>query len=77
MKWLDHLPWSGLIIAALLLGTAPFGAQPHLFEKVGMLMSGTLSKPIDIFDLLMHGAPVILMVVKGIYELQKKSKREE
>jgi hypothetical protein len=77
MKWLDHLPWSGLIIAALLLGSAPFGAQPHLFEKIGMLLEGTLVKPLDIFDLLMHATPILLILLKGIYELQKKQGNQE
>jgi hypothetical protein len=29
-----------------------------------MLIDGTLSRPIDIFDLLMHSTPVILLVLK-------------
>ena len=29
-----------------------------------MLSAGTLSKPIDIFDLLMHGTPVTLLLIK-------------
>ncbi len=31
-----------------------------------MLMDGTLSRPIDIFDLLMHSTPAILLVLKLI-----------
>lgn len=29
-----------------------------------MLAAGTLSRPIDIFDLLMHGSPLILVGIK-------------
>ncbi len=29
-----------------------------------MLSAGTLVRPIDIFDLLMHATPVVLLVVK-------------
>lgn len=65
MNWLDRLPWSTLIIAALLLGLAPFVPEPHVWEKLKMLAAGALQRPIDIFDLLMHGAPVLLLLAKG------------
>lgn len=64
MKLLDKIPLPLLLIVALALGLAPFVPQPHLWEKLNMLMDGTLSRPIDIFDLLMHSAPVILLVLK-------------
>lgn len=49
-----------LVVACLTLGLAPF-APPHLFEKIGMLARGELVRPIDIFDLFMHGAPWLLL----------------
>ena len=64
MKWIDKLPLTALVIVALTLGLAPFSPQPHIVEKLGMLFDGTLSRPIDIFDLLLHGAPWILLVLK-------------
>ena len=64
MAWLDNIPLGPLAIIAVVLGLAPFYPQPHLFEKLGMLFSGTLTRPIDIFDLLMHGTPVVLLVLK-------------
>lgn len=64
MAWLDSLPLTTLIILALLLGLAPFVPEPHLFEKIRMLMAGSLVKPLDIFDLLMHATPVALLVLK-------------
>ena len=51
MSWLDRLPYSMLIAFAVILGLAPFTPQPHLWEKLTMLFSGTLTRPIDIFDL--------------------------
>ncbi len=66
MNWLDKLPWSTLIMAALLLGLAPFTPEPHLLEKLKMLAAGELKRPIDIFDLLMHGAPLLLLLAKGV-----------
>lgn len=66
MKWIDKIPLGTLIIIALALGLAPFSPEPHLWQKLKMLFTGTLSKPIDIFDLLMHGTPVVLLIIKGI-----------
>ncbi len=65
MPWLDRLPWFPLIAAALLLGLAPFVPEPHLWEKLRMLSEGRLQRPIDIFDLLLHGAPVVLLALKA------------
>ena len=64
MKWIDKLPLTALIIVALTLGLAPFSPQPHIVEKLGMLFDGSLTRPIDIFDLLLHGAPWILLALK-------------
>jgi len=65
MNWLRTIPWPLLIVAALLLGLAPFAPQPHLVEKLGMLAAGNLSRPLDIFDLFLHGAPVVLLMLKA------------
>ncbi len=64
MQWIDKLPWDLLIIGSLTLGLAPFVPEPHLFEKLRMLFQGTLIRPIDIFDLLMHGALPFLLLLK-------------
>ncbi|MBT5231483.1 MAG: hypothetical protein HOM11_14545 [Methylococcales bacterium] len=75
MDWinslLDSIPWVPLLIIALFLGIAPLGAEPHLVEKLRMLAQGTLVKPIDIFDLLMHSTPIIVVILKGIRQLQQ------
>ncbi|MBV2092793.1 MAG: RND transporter [Candidatus Thiodiazotropha sp. (ex Ctena orbiculata)] len=65
-NWLDRIPMHMVVLPALLLGLAPFVPEPHLWEKLKMLMAGTLHRPIDIFDLLLHGIPVILLVIKVI-----------
>ena len=56
--------FASLGVAALTLGLAPFVPEPHIWEKLKMLANGELHRPIDIFDLLMHGAPVVLLLVK-------------
>ena len=66
MKWLDQLGWPTVILFALLLGLAPFRPEPHVVEKLRMLFDGTLHRPIDIFDLFLHGAPWVVLVIKGV-----------
>ena len=63
MTWLDKTPLSLFVLFALLLGLAPFLPEPHLWEKLKMLASGTLSRPIDIFDLVLHAAPWLLLAL--------------
>lgn len=70
MTWMDKLDWPILIIIALSLGLAPFSPEPHIVEKLTMLATGTLVKPIDIFDLLLHGSPWVLVILKGIRTFQ-------
>jgi hypothetical protein len=55
-----------LVIAALLLGLAPFSPEPHVWEKLKMLASGTLVRPVDIFDLVLHASPWVLLALKLI-----------
>ena len=61
---LDQLPWNIVIIACLTLGLAPFVPEPHIWEKLKMLGAGTLVRPLDIFDLLMHAAPFLVALAK-------------
>ena len=64
MKWIDNLSIAPLVAIAVLMAVLPFNATPHLLEKLGMLFDGTLSRPIDIFDLFMHGAPSVLLMIR-------------
>ena len=64
MKWLDNLPMTLLLPIAVVLALAPFTPEPHLWEKLKMLSAGELVRPIDIFDLFLHGAPLVLVVLK-------------
>lgn len=63
-NFFKRIPLSLLIVLCLTLGLAPFSPEPHLWEKLKMLASGELAKPIDIFDLLLHGTPWLLLIVK-------------
>jgi hypothetical protein len=66
----------GLTEAALVvltLGLAPFTPEPHVWEKLRMLASGLLVKPVDWFDLALHGAPWLLLLAKGIEALRRRA----
>lgn len=64
MAWLDRFPLGLLIALALWLAVAPIVPEPHLVEKLRMLGEGTLVQPIDIFDLLLHTVPLVLLAVR-------------
>ena len=71
LNWIDRQPLILFVIASLTLGLAPFVPEPHLLEKLRMLAAGELSQPIDIFDLVMHGAPWILLLMKLYRQAQR------
>jgi len=64
MKWLDRIPLSLIVIVAIFMALAPFVPEPHLWQKLNMLFAGTLRRAIDIFDLLWHGAPAVILALK-------------
>lgn len=66
MQWLDRIPLTLLLAASLTLGLAPFAPEPHVWEKLKLLGDGELRRPIDIFDLVLHGTPWVLLTLKSI-----------
>jgi hypothetical protein len=66
MKWLDRIPYTYIVPLAIFLALAPFSPEPHLWEKLKMLSAGKLVRPIDIFDLCLHGAPLLLLLLKMV-----------
>ncbi len=64
VRWLDKLPLGILVVAALLLGLAPFYPEPHLWEKLKMLAAGSLNRPVDILDLVLHASFPVLLLAK-------------
>lgn len=66
-----------MIIASLAIGLAPF-SPPHIIGKIQWVMGGAVGmKPMDWFDLLMHGLPLafalvsIIMIALGKWKLAK------
>lgn len=75
MSWLARLPLTLILVAALFIGLAPFVPEPHLVEKLRMLIHGSLRRPVDIFDLCFHLLPLILLLLKlGILAQGRKPK---
>ena len=72
MRWLDKIPYSLLIAAAIFMLGAPFMPEPHLIEKARMLAEGRLTRPLDIFDVFWHLLPVLLLGIK--FALGRKAK---
>ncbi len=64
MSWIDRLPLALLILVAAWMAIAPITPEPHLLEKLRLLSQGQLTVPLDIFDLLMHTAPLVLLGVR-------------
>jgi hypothetical protein len=71
MEFISKMSWGMIILACLTLGLAPF-SPPHIVEKLHMLAKGQLVRPIDWFDLVLHGTPWALLIVKGIVSLMQK-----
>jgi hypothetical protein len=72
MTWLDRFPLVWLVVVALWLAVAPVVPVPHLVEKLRMLFQGTLQKPIDIFDLLLHSVPLALLALRLWRDAQRR-----
>jgi len=72
MKWLDKLPWLIVVVSVLTIGLAPYAPEPHVLEKLKMLEAGNLTRPIDMFDLVMHSAPWVLLVLKAVRQFSAK-----
>ena len=62
--FLDKIPIGVLLAVAIVMLLAPFRPMPHVLEKFIMLKNGTLTRPIDIFDLIFHLIPTVLLILK-------------
>ncbi|HLV41699.1 MAG TPA: hypothetical protein VKY37_05430 [Brumimicrobium sp.] len=63
------------LIASLTLGLAPFLPEPHLFGKIKWVLGGANGmEPMDWFDLVMHGAPWVWLIVEIVRLALSKKK---
>lgn len=78
MRLIRELPFSLLIIAAVLMLGAPFHPEPHLVEKARMAMNGTLTRPLDLFDVVWHLLPIALLAWKTIlWQRERKAENNQ
>jgi len=70
-NWLDKIPYPILILGAVFMVLVPFKPMPHVIEKLIMLKNGTLSKPMDIFDLFYHLIPTALLAIKIVRDARR------
>lgn len=60
------------LIASLTLGLAPFN-PPHIVGKIQWVMGGAVGmKPIDWFDLLLHGSPWVYLIISILILIKNK-----
>jgi hypothetical protein len=71
-QFLSQLPWGIVVIMCLTLGLAPF-YPPHIWEKLQMLARGELVRPIDWFDLILHGTPWAALILKVVVSIKEKN----
>lgn len=64
MRWLDRVSLLIVVIVAVPLALAPFIPEPHLWQKAKMLLAGELTQVVDWLDVLMHGVPSLLLLLK-------------
>ncbi len=73
MQFIDRVPFSLLIVLTLFMLAAPFAPEPHLVEKMRMLVEGRLTRALDIFDVFWHLLPAMLLILKVVRRQSKKS----
>jgi hypothetical protein len=66
MQFIDRIPLPFLVVISIMMLGAPFVPEPHLVEKTRMLLAGSLTRPVDIFDLFWHLLPATLLAIKLI-----------
>ena len=64
MSWFDRLPWIWPLLLAVWMAIAPITPEPHLVEKLRLLVHGALVRPVDLFDFVMHATPLLLVALK-------------
>ncbi len=71
LKWLDRFPLVWLAVLAVWMLIAPLSPEPHVVEKIRLLGQGQLTRPLYIFDLLMHSTPMVLLLIR-LVRLKRK-----
>ena len=62
-----------ILLGCATIGLAPFTPEPHIWGKLKWVAGGAVGmQPIDWADLLMHGAPWVLLLVWAGLQVKNK-----
>ncbi len=65
--------WKIVLLLCLTLGLAPYFPEPHILGKLKWILGGaTGMKPMDWFDVLLHGFPFVLLIRLLLIKVLKK-----
>jgi len=70
--WGMLFSWPVILILCVTMGLAPFVPEPHILEKLRLLFAGDLRRPLDMFDLALHGSPWLLLAAKAVTSAMAK-----
>lgn len=69
--------WKTLVLLCLTLGLAPFFPEPHVWGKLKWVLGGAKDmQSMEWLDLLMHGAPWLLLASWGIARLLRLTQQK-
>jgi hypothetical protein len=71
MAWLDRIPWSLALLAALTFGLSPFVPEPHVWAKLKLLGQGALVRLADVVDLVLHAVPWAVLGAKMMRQIRR------
>tara|TARA_R100001369_G_scaffold63730_2_gene90722 strand:+ start:1182 stop:1397 length:216 start_codon:yes stop_codon:yes gene_type:complete len=65
--------WKIVLLLCLILGLAPYFPEPHILGKVKWILGGAAGmKPMDWFDVVLHGFPLVLLIRLLVIKVLKK-----
>ena len=65
--------WKIILLLCLSLGLAPYFPEPHILGKLKWILGGaTGMKPMDWFDVVLHGFPFVLLIRLLVIKVLKK-----
>lgn len=65
--------WKIVLLLCLTLGLAPYFPEPHILGKLKWIMGGARGmRPMDWFDVLLHGFPFVLLIRWLVIKVLKK-----
>jgi hypothetical protein len=71
VAWVERTPVWLFVLLVATLGLSPWVPEPHIAEKIRWLLAGDLARPLDVFDLVMHAVPWLLLGFKLALETWK------